>query len=175
MIDADDSSPNEREPRVINFMHGHPAYWCPVCNHPHSLDGRWKWNGNYDKPTFGPAHPGARSSYLSYIDVRAGPYWLLKRHGVYKCYEFSGKEVPLQYGDKGYAEQQAKEYAHENDGAGWGVVERQRKAERRVYCHVHVTDGMIRILPDTPGPLGGKTIPLRPWVLNKEGNWGRVV
>lgn len=28
---------------------------CPACKSPHVIDGRWKFNNNYDKPTFTPS------------------------------------------------------------------------------------------------------------------------
>jgi hypothetical protein len=30
---------------------------------------------------------------------------------------------------------------------------------------------MLRVLPDTPGPLGGKTVPLPQWVLEDDGGY----
>ena len=30
-------------------------FWCPVCDHCHAYDESWKFNGDYDKPTFTPS------------------------------------------------------------------------------------------------------------------------
>lgn len=145
-------------PCVINFIHGHPAYWCPVCEHPHHLDGRWKWNGDYNKPTFGPSSPGAKSSFLSYYDAPARKYWRLERTDKKKV------------GEQQFDTEAEANAAKPHDL--WVARQVTTPAKRRVFCHVHVTDGMIRILPDTPGPLGGKTVPLQPWSAwkNDEGN-----
>jgi hypothetical protein len=33
----------------------HYYFWCPGCKHGHGFDERWKFNGDYDKPTFTPS------------------------------------------------------------------------------------------------------------------------
>lgn len=140
-----DDTPRLLPPRVIQFLHGHPAFWCPVCNRPHWLDQRWKWNGDRDKPTFGPAHPGAKSSYLSYTERTR--------------YRAKRKDKP-KFGEW---KQNRSEVVLPNEH--WEV---ETETKRRVYCHSHVTDGMIRVLPDSPGPYSGKTVPLMPWVANED-------
>lgn len=164
------------KPRVINILHGHPAYWCPVCDHPHWLDGRWKWNGDLDKPTFGPVSPGAKHSFLSYSSAHTSTWWLLKRNDIfYAGQDESGKSTCTSDESKAVcffeeqAHQRVEQLKNDNEGLGWGAVKRVRHYPYRVFCHVHVTDGMIRILNDTPGPLSGKTIPLQPWVLSEDG------
>jgi hypothetical protein len=129
-----------------------PAFWCPVCDHPHWLDSRWKFNGNRDKPTFGPAYPGAKSSYLSFT-------------GGVKRYRLERIDKNKRSADT-YASERAALEACPNDK--WRVV--PYTTPRRVYCHSHVTDGMIRVLPDSPGPFAGKTVPLPLWVLEEDGH-----
>lgn len=34
---------------------GQLAFWCPGCKGAHALDARWKFNGNYNRPTFSPS------------------------------------------------------------------------------------------------------------------------
>ena len=139
-----------------------PAIWCPVCKHPHVLDARWKWNGDVDKPTFGPASPGARFSFLSYSTRPAGRYFVLKRNGAYAC--VPGTKTPMEFGDLDFASTWADEHKQDNNGLGWGVVPRDRGGEKRiVYCHTYIKDGMLQVLSDTPGPLAGKTVPLQEW------------
>jgi hypothetical protein len=162
------------EPRVIQMMGGHPAFWCPVCQHPHWLNERWKWNGDRDKPTFSAAAPGQRFSFLSYLPPSEGTYHLLKRNDRWFRY---GSAAPVEeknaskFGQRDFAERTAAEHADDNDGAGWGVVERFIKTPRKVFCHSYVKDGMLQLLPDTPGPLGGTTVPLKPWSLNDDGSY----
>lgn len=40
------------------------AVYCPACEAVHPLDTRWSFNGDYDRPTFGPTAPGGNSSLL---------------------------------------------------------------------------------------------------------------
>lgn len=158
--------------RVINILHGDPAYWCPVCDHPHALNGRWKWNGDFDKPTFSSVN-GNPHSFLSFHPPVDHDYYLLKRNGWF----YTGGSQPavqdqskaVQFVDREYAEQRAIFLQGENGGTGWGVVTRHRKEGRRTICHVYVTDGRIQVLRDTPGPLAGKTVPLEPWELHEDG------
>lgn len=70
------------------------------------MDRRWKWNGNRDKPTFGPVEPGVKHSFLCFTE---------------------------------------------------------EKGVRHTICHTYVTDGLLRVLGDTPGPLSGKTVALAAW------------
>jgi Family of unknown function (DUF6527) len=34
---------------------GRLAFWCPGCEELHMVNSGWKFNGNYDKPTFSPS------------------------------------------------------------------------------------------------------------------------
>lgn len=146
-----------------------PAIWCPVCKHPHVLDSRWKWNEDVDKPTFGPASPGARFSFLSYSTRPAGQYFVLKRNGVFAC--VPGTKTPLEFMTQDDAGQYAQQRVLENNGQGWGVVPRNRGGEKRiVYCHTYIKDGMLQVLGDTPGPLAGKTVPLPEWDVDEYRN-----
>lgn len=31
-------------------------WWCPGCSNAHCFDGRWQFNGNFEKPTFTPSY-----------------------------------------------------------------------------------------------------------------------
>jgi 5-methylcytosine-specific restriction protein A len=144
-------------PRVINFVHGHPAYWCPVCHHPHWLDQRWKWNGDRDRPTFGPAQPGARYSFLSFHDVRAKEHYELHRTDKNK----RGTTTYATY---------AEAYAARPNNL-WEVRGPiTTPAHRHVHCHVFIENGMLRVLGDTPGPLAGRTVQLQPWTCSEDGS-----
>lgn len=136
--------------RRIHILHGHPAYWCPVCKWPHHLDGRWKWNGDFDKPTFSAAAPGQRFSYLSYVPAHKYKAWHLVKPG--------------KLGDIGYAtKERAEEVAREAAlGPEWVAKEIVRDLPQRTICHVYVRDGNIQILPDSKA-LGGQTLPLEEW------------
>jgi hypothetical protein len=160
----------EDEPRTVDV----PAYWCPVCKHPHAIATKktgtvhkgwngamWGFNEDINAPTFTP-------SVLTYYTKHSGEYWMLKRHGkfmrVCDMSPGSGDDRALEFHDPSYALKTAEAHSADNAGHGWGVVPRSRGGEQRItICHVHVTNGMIQILPDTPGPLGGKTLPLDEW------------
>ena len=144
---------------VINIMHGHPAFWCPVCGHPHWLDGRWKWNGSFDKPTFGPTAPGARFSFLSFSGGHVRKLWRLERPGKVGQQEFATQE-----------DAQA-EIARAGLGPEWKVVAATKEVPRRVYCHSYVRDGKIQILSDTPHALAGQTVALESWTLEDDGSY----
>jgi hypothetical protein len=49
-------------------------FHCPGCGEPHVCDARWSFNGDRERPTFGPAAPEAQFSIL----VR----------GVHRCHSF---------------------------------------------------------------------------------------
>lgn len=141
-----------------------PAYWCPVCEAPHRIPyikplrekgPTWSWNGSVEKPTFKP-------SVRTYYTKQGGAYWLLKRQGKYLC--VPGTVQRMEFNEEDMAIRWANDRTGDNGGTGWGVVPRNRGGEEMVtVCHVHVTDGKIQILKDTPGPLGGKTLPLEEW------------
>jgi hypothetical protein len=140
------------EPRVTHLLHGHPAIWCVVCDHPHYLDERWKFNGDFDKPSFLPAAPGTPHSYLSY--THESPHYIIKRKDKMKV------------GGEPYATFEEADRARPNDK--W-VVEKVPGGKRKVICHSHIIDGVMRVLGDTPGPHAGKNVPLPRWFLNADG------
>lgn len=146
---------------VIHKLHGdHPAYWCPVCDAPHTLDARWKWNGDVVKPTFGPAKPGDKFSYLSYTTIPAHSFWVLARPPVKVGVDWKpGKVGADRYNTKGEAVQAL---AAAGLPPGWEPHESRVPSEMRVYCHVYIRDGNIQVLPDSKA-LKGQTVPLQPW------------
>src|SRR5262245_53469210 len=83
-------------PRVIQWYHGLPAYWCPVCDHPHRIgikgkplgDVTWDWNGELDKPTFAPSIHSLVSEHNSLS------HFVLKRDGLKAC---DAKGIPLRF------------------------------------------------------------------------------
>lgn len=138
---------------VIHLIAGQPAYWCPVCKQPHRINTdlnaskvAWSWNGDYVKPSFGPATPQSKFSILFFSDRRAYSGFRLVR---------PGKAGTLTYPTKEAAEAAAP-------GPEWKAEPYTHPAGRHVYCHVYVKAGMIQILPDSES-LGGQTIPLQPW------------
>lgn len=158
---------------VSGVTRTYPAYWCLVCNHPHRVNvdfagpPRWTWNGDVNKPTFKP-------SVLWYSDKPQGRYWLLKRNGVYAGYMDNGAQRNFEFNSLTDALTYAESHASDNGGSGWGAVQRNRSGvQRHVYCHVHVTDGNLKVLPDSPGPLGGKTVPLPEWDVDEYMNPNR--
>ncbi len=51
----------------VRCQEGNHVGWmiyCPACQAHHHIDHRWSFNGDYDKPTFGPSEPGGASSLL---------------------------------------------------------------------------------------------------------------
>jgi hypothetical protein len=133
--------------RVLHDLGGQPAYWCPVCKHPHRVAVRppfqpnrqWTFNGNYDKPTFSP-------SVHVYIDYASDAHFILARPGKRGTLKFETAEAALA--------------ARPSDA--WEPVAVGGGARRETLCHVHITDGKIHILADSK-KLGGKTLPLEPW------------
>lgn len=39
----------------LNADPQHIGFWCPACEHLHVFDERWKFDGDYDHPTFTPS------------------------------------------------------------------------------------------------------------------------
>lgn len=145
---------------VIHMLHGHPAYWCPVCKAPHALDGRWKWNGDVVKPTFSAAKPGDKFSYLSYSTLPIRSHWVLARPPVKVGVNvLPGKVGTFKYIDKGEA---VEAMVAAKLPPEWQPQEVRVPSEMRVYCHVYVRDGNIQVLPDSQS-LKGQTLPLQPW------------
>jgi hypothetical protein len=146
------------------FMHREPAYWCPVCKAPHPINttepGRpkWAWNGSVDAPTFTP------SVLMFYTRPAEGTEFFKLKRG--------GKKRAEEYATQAAAQTVADALAAQGD-PGWVPVPRQREskpAERVTLCHAWIRDGNIEILPDTPGGLGGHTLPLEEWEIEE---WGR--
>lgn len=60
--------------RAYRVNESQVAIWCPGCHTAHVLDGRWIFNGDYERPTFSPSlkcwHPrgdGEDSDVPAYV------------------------------------------------------------------------------------------------------------
>lgn len=154
--------------RRIHLWWGQPAYWCPVCDHPHMINTdtskpgpAWSWNGDYDYPSIGPSAPGEKFSVLYFSDRPSRTVWRLARPGKTGADEYPTEEAALQ--------------ARKDAGLNvllWKPEKVHVAAHRHVYCHTYVRNGTIQILPDSER-LGRRTMPLPEWVSPKEGSWQR--
>lgn len=65
---------NDRVKEITYSDGKHYAWWimCPGCGSSHELDKRWQFNGNKERPTFGPVSKGAAHSLLVTWDYGEG-------------------------------------------------------------------------------------------------------
>lgn len=141
----------------IQMFGGMPAYWCPVCGHPHCVavdapfpsGARWQWNRDMDKPTF---HPSIHVNYTVHEGFRL---------------ERPGKVGELRWETFEEAQAAAVE-------AGLGPQWQVRPCPERTVtcCHVWVKEGNIHILNDS-SRLGGMVQALQPWDVNEYEENGR--
>ena len=73
--------PGDRLPKIHDLSEGIHGFYCPACGCCHAPDGKWSFNGDYDKPTFSPS-----------ILVRTGHY--LPEHKGDACWCSYNKEHP---------------------------------------------------------------------------------
>jgi hypothetical protein len=70
-------------------------FWCPGCEGYHAYDKRWKFNGDFERPTFHPSllyHENNRSGQLRcHLFLKDGVLDFLTDCG----HKLAGKKVPL--------------------------------------------------------------------------------
>lgn len=49
----------------LNEYPAHIGFWCPGCNTLHVFDERWKFDGNYEEPTFTPSLRTSSGHYVT--------------------------------------------------------------------------------------------------------------
>lgn len=49
----------------------HIGFWCPGCKTLHVFDERWKFNGDYNEPTFTPSLRTSTGHYVQGVQLRA--------------------------------------------------------------------------------------------------------
>ena len=87
------------------------AFWCPGCDEPHRVprDGRWTFDGNWERPTFSPS----LLSWADYPDGRRCCH-LFIRDGHLEflgdcTHALAGQRVPMVPHEMGWAEDEETE------------------------------------------------------------------
>jgi hypothetical protein len=76
--------------RLADDTNGGHLFWCPGCEYAHGFDYRWKFNGDYERPTVSPSlrSQGEKNCHLF---MRDGQLQFLP-----DCdHELAGKTVPM--------------------------------------------------------------------------------